>query len=145
MLANFIGKCQVGSRLMEPVGISSATSSAVITFVCLSVTTSFRPSIRLWHVVSAPLSINYFIDSLYILSQTQPMRWRCVANHALVLTLDVRGRSYFGLTRSISWLLMTWLLTSPGHQQPWFWLCRICRSWPYLKKDFQCLCHINVE
>ena len=22
------------------------------------------------------------------------------------------------LTRSISWLLMTWLLTSPGHQQP---------------------------
>ena len=29
-------------------------------------------------------------------------------------------------TRSISWLLMPWLLTSPGHQQPWYWLCRVC-------------------
>ena len=35
-----------------------------------------------------------------------------------VLTLNVRGPSYLGLTRSISWLLMPWLLTSPGHQQP---------------------------
>ena len=34
------------------------------------------------------------------------------------LTLNVRGPSYLGLTRSISWLLMPWLLTSPGHQQP---------------------------
>ena len=52
------------------------------------------------------------------------------------LTLNVRGPSYLGLTRSISWLLMPWLLTSPGHQQPWYWLCRICRSWSYLRKDF---------
>ena len=39
-----------------------------------------------------------------------------------------RELSYLGLTRSISWLLMPWLLTSPGHQQPWYWLYRICRS-----------------
>ena len=26
-------------------------------------------------------------------------------------------------TGSISWLLMPWLLTSSGHQQPWYWLC----------------------
>ena len=45
------------------------------------------------------------------------------------LTLNVRGPSHFGLTRSISWLLMPWLLTSPGHQQPWYWLFQICRSW----------------
>ena len=44
------------------------------------------------------------------------------------LTLNVRGPIYLGLTRSISWLL-----TSPGHQQPWYWLCRICRSWSYLR------------
>ena len=44
------------------------------------------------------------------------------------LTLNVRGPSYLGLSRSISWLLMPWLLTSPWHQQPWYWLCRICRS-----------------
>ena len=61
------------------------------------------------------------------------------------LTLTVRGLSYLGLTRSISRLLMPWLLTSPGHQQPWYWLCRICRSWSYFRKDFEYLCHINVE
>ena len=61
------------------------------------------------------------------------------------LTLDVRGPSFLGLTRSISWLLMPWLLTSPGHQQPWFWLCRICRSFSYLRKCFKYLCQINVE
>ena len=46
------------------------------------------------------------------------------SNHlsiCLPLTLNVRGPSYLGLTRSISWLLMPWLLTSPGHQQPWYW------------------------
>ena len=57
------------------------------------------------------------------------------------LTFNLRGPSYLGITRSISWLLMPWLLTSPGldlisfdliwfdliwHQQPW-WLCRIGR------------------
>ena len=62
-----------------------------------------------------------------------------------VLTLNVRELSYLGLTRSISWLLMPWLLTSPGHQQPWCWLCRICKSWSYLRNNFKYLCHINVE
>ena len=38
----------------------------------------------------------------------------------LVLTLD-----YFGINRSIPWLPMPWLLTSPGHQQLWYWQCRI--------------------
>ena len=62
-----------------------------------------------------------------------------------VLTLNMQGPSYLSLTWSISWLLMPWLLTSPGHQQPWYWLCRICRFWSYLRKDFKYLCHINVE
>ena len=63
------------------------------------------------------------------------------------LTLDVRGRSYLSLTsrRWISWLLMPWLLKSPGHQQQWYWLYRICRSFSYLRNDFKCLCQINVE
>ena len=61
------------------------------------------------------------------------------------LTLNVRGPSYLGLTRSISWLLMPWLLTSPGHQQPWYWLCRIDRFLSYLRKDFNYLRRINVE
>ena len=33
----------------------------------------------------------------------------------------------------------------PGHQQPWYWLCRIGRSLSYLRKDFNFLCHINVK
>ena len=39
-------------------------------------------------------------------------KWRpfCLGHN--VLTLNVRGPSYLGLTRSISWLLMPWLLTS---------------------------------
>ena len=37
-------------------------------------------------------------------------------------TLCVRGPSYLGLIRSISWLLMPWLLASPGHQQSWYWV-----------------------
>ena len=40
---------------------------------------------------------------------------------------------------------MPWLLTSPGHQQPWYWLYWICRSFSYLRKDFKYLCHINVD
>ena len=44
------------------------------------------------------------------------------------LSLNVPWQSYLGITRLISWLLMPWLLSSPGHQQPWYWLCRICTS-----------------
>ena len=55
--------------------------------------------------------------------------------HLFQLTLNVRGPSYLGLTRSLSWLLMPWLLTSPGHQQPWYWLCRIGT---HMRPDYQC-------
>ena len=65
--------------------------------------------------------------------------------HQLIKTIDVRGPSYLGLTRSISWLLMPWLLTSPGHQQPWYWQCRKGRFLSYLRKDFNYLRHSNVE
>ena len=61
------------------------------------------------------------------------------------LTLNVPGLSYLFLTSSKSWLLMSWLLTLPGHQQPWYWPCRIGRSLSYLRKGFKYLCHINVE
>ena len=61
------------------------------------------------------------------------------------LTLNGWGPSYLGLTRSISWFLMPWLLSSPGHQQSWYWLCRIGTSLSYLREDFNCLCGIIVE
>ena len=46
---------------------------------------------------------------------------RTKSKDSFSFTLNVRGLSYLGLTRSISWLLMPWLLASPGHQQPWYW------------------------
>ena len=75
-------------------------------------------------------------------AHTQNDSW---ALYCQYLILNVRGPSYLGLTKSISWLLMPWLLTSPAHQQPWYWLCRIGRFLSYLRKDFNYLCHINVE
>ena len=54
----------------------------------------------------------------------------------MVLTLNVWGPSYLSLTRSISWLLMPWLLTSPGHQQPWYWLYRLCQI--NVENDIKC-------
>ena len=43
------------------------------------------------------------------------------------ISMIVRS-NYLGFTRSISWLRMSWLLVSPGHQQPWYWISRIGRS-----------------
>ena len=65
--------------------------------------------------------------------------------HHCPLTLNLRGPGYLGLTRSVSWLLLSWLLPSPGHQQTWYWLCRMGNSLSYLRKDFNHLCHISVE
>ena len=62
-----------------------------------------------------------------------------------VLILNVWGPSYLGWTRSILWLLMPWLLASPGHQQPWYWLCNIGKSWSYTRNDFNFLWHVSVE
>ena len=62
-----------------------------------------------------------------------------------VFTLNVGGQSYLGLTTAISRLLMPWLLTSPGHQQPCYRLCRIGRCLSYLRKDFNYLHRINVK
>ena len=39
---------------------------------------------------------------------------------------------------------MPWLPASPGHQQPWYWLCRIGRSLSCSRRNFY-LCLINVE
>ena len=32
---------------------------------------------------------------------------------------------YSWIIKLIPILLMTWLIASPGHQQPWYWLCKI--------------------
>ena len=49
------------------------------------------------------------------------------------------------IIRSIPWLLMPWLPVSPGHQQSWYWLCRINRSLSSVQNDFNYLCHLSFE
>ena len=50
-------------------------------------------------------------------------KWRTMSH--VVLILLVLNLEYSGGTRSIPWLLMPWLLPSPGHQRPWNSPCRI--------------------
>ena len=71
--------------------------------------------------------------------------WKYDLYILLSIILDVRAPSYLLLTRSISWLLMTWLLPSPGHQHPWYWFCRIGTSLSYTGKDFNNLYHASVK
>ena len=109
---------------------------------------------EIWYVDFEALLVGVVAVSAHHITSTfgrcvaMPDRSKIVQHDAttnISLTLNVRGPGFLGLTRSISWLLMPWLLTSPGHQQPWYWLCKICRCWSYLKKVFKYLCQINVE
>ena len=84
-------------------------------------------------------------NKLTLLNHAHKMVLLCVSNTKSSLTLSMQGSSYPSLTKSISWLLMPWLLASPGHQHPWFWLCRIGKFLSYTRKDFNYLWHIKVE
>ena len=102
----------------------------------------------LWNI-RFPLKCSLFVIVKPYISEQECINLRRMVSMNVLpdayLTLTVRRPSYSGLTRSISWLLMPWLLTSPGHQQPWYWIYRICRSFSYLRKDFKYLCQTNVE
>ena len=39
---------------------------------------------------------------------------------------------------------MAWLLASPGHQLPWYWLSKIGRSWSSMREDFNNLLYLCV-
>ena len=55
--------------------------------------------------------------------------WHTILNlhvQPLILTVfHIQGSEYSGRAMSIPWLLMPWLLASPGHRQPWYWICNI--------------------
>ena len=46
---------------------------------------------------------------------------------------------------SLLWLLMPWLLVSPGHQKPWYWLCRITGSLFSMRGYFTSYCWKIIE
>ena len=104
---------------------------------------NFAPFFRIINTLIPWLSPKMTLSWWYCSrAEVTPVKLEC---DSMDLTLNVRGPSYLSLTRSISWLLMPWLLTSPGHQQPWYWLCRMGRFLSYLRKDFNYLRHTNVE
>ena len=39
---------------------------------------------------------------------------------------------------------MPCLCALSGHQRPWYWLCRIGKLFSYLRKDYNCLCHVSM-
>ena len=46
------------------------------------------------------------------------------------------GRNILGKLQIIPWLLLPWLLSSPGHQQPWYWIYVTNRSFSSTRKNF---------
>ena len=44
----------------------------------------------------------------------------------------------------IQWLMMPWLLASPGHQQPLYWLCKIGKSLSSTGKGFSTSCTVSA-
>ena len=38
--------------------------------------------------------------------------------------------------KAIPWLMMPWLLASPGHQQPCYWICLINNSMPSMRTNY---------
>ena len=76
------------------------------------------------------------------LSQTMHF-WAEIHQQPLTLLMPIPEDS--GRTQPIPWLLMPWLLLSPGHQQPWHCTCRMDRSLSSIRNDFNYLHYPNVE
>ena len=60
------------------------------------------------------------------------------------LILMVLKLEYFGKGMTIAWLLMPCTHALPGHQQPWYWLCRINRSLSFMGKEFNYLHNLII-
>ena len=52
-------------------------------------------------------------------------------------TVNSCGVELFTRFRSISWMVMPWLLASPGHHQPWYWLPQNIENLVFIEEGFQ--------
>ena len=69
-------------------------------------------------------------------------------NFQLEILTKISISAIHNFRENFSWNVsetLPWFFASPGHQQPWYWLCRICRPLSYLRKYSNYLCHINVK
>ena len=80
--------------------------------------------------------------------QVGPMNLTIMEYLRNMLTFLVLRLEYYGISTWILWLLIPWWLLSPGHQQPWYWLCTIVCSMndplSIIRKYFKYLCHPRV-
>ena len=67
------------------------------------------------------------------------------ATHRKMVNLTVLREECSRKARSISWLLMPWLLVSPGHQQPFYWWYRSNRSLSFMLRNANHLQHCSLE
>ena len=106
-----------------------------VMWICISskfiIMTQLHARMKL-NMISCPVVINLRLTSQGTLGNWQRKNWGC-------LTSQMPRLGYFKSTRSKPWLLMPWLLVSPGHQEPWCWLCGINRSLSSVRKDFNYL------
>ena len=58
-------------------------------------------------------------------------------HNAIKSIRNVRSPNYSGQTKWTSWLLMPWILASPGYQPPWYGLCELYRR-PILQFIYLC-------
>ena len=90
-----------------------------------------------------------FVSVVLIKSMTSCLHvfFSWIAIHAMhgccIPSLLVLKPEYTRISRSIPWLLMTWLLMSPGHQQPCYWLWTTNRSLSSIGRNFKYLHHPN--
>ena len=68
-----------------------------------------------------PMFLTYLaIGQLWFSLDSVPV---CILSHLIFPMIS--AHLHFGYIRSIPRPLMPWLLVSPGHRQPWYWLCRM--------------------
>ena len=70
-------------------------------------------------------------------------KWRPFCLGLNVLTFWLRRPEYSGRTGSKPWLLGHWLISSPGHQHPWYWPWRMVWSLSSIRTVYSDLDHLQ--
>ena len=113
-------------------------------FVKLPLLVGWKVLLKMYHPPGMCKGIFFIKQHVFTLHPSQlQMPW-LLGYLARIIRYDINpyGAKH-GLSRqiwSIAWLLMAWL-ASAGHQQPWYWLCRINRSLSATRKDFNHQCN----
>ena len=98
----------------------------------------FKPpsALSIWHQISVSV---FRLKPCYLLCIRQLMK----ADYTLMVINPSGVESH--ISRSMSWLLMTWRLVSPGHQQSWHWQYGINGPLSSIRNDYNQLHHLSVE